>query len=254
MQTNNLWFPFVSPNPAAQVRLFCFHYAGGRAGIFRQWLSMAPRWLQVVTVELPGRGARLREELFCNLDALVDALRDMIGHYLNMPFAFFGHSMGGIICFELARALRRAGQKRPIHLFLSAHRAPHLPNPRGTTYDLPHDAFIEKIAAMNGTPAIVLKNPELLELIVPILRADFEICDTYSYVEEPPLKCPFTVFGGKDDRVVPPEMLPSWVRHTTSEFQIHTFCGDHFFFHEVEKQVLQIVSEQLAQTLKLQDG
>lgn len=248
-RTNEPWFPFVYSAPAARARLFCFHYAGGRAGIFRDWPAMVPNWLQVVPVELPGRGTRLNEKPFRSLDALLDALCAVIAPYLNLPFAFFGHSMGGLISFELARALRRLGERRPVHLFLSAHRAPHLPNQNGTTYDLSHEALVEKIAAMNGTPPQVLENPELLELIVPILRADFELCDTYSYVEEPPLACPLTIFGGEDDRVVPEEMLPPWIDHTTAEFQLHTFRGDHFFLHEVEEQFLTIVRERLAQTL-----
>ncbi|GIV95394.1 MAG: hypothetical protein KatS3mg057_0051 [Herpetosiphonaceae bacterium] len=250
MQLNNPWFTFVRPNPDAKVRLFCFHYAGGRSIVFRRWQSMLPDAIQVFPVELPGRGGRLRENPFRSLGPLIEVLQNVLVPHLDRPFAFFGHSMGGLISFELARALRRAGYLLPVHLFISAHRAPHLPNPDSSTYDLPDEKLIEKIRSIEGTPPEVLAHPELLELILPILRADFEICDTYAYTAAQPLDCPITVFGGTDDRVVSPDLLPGWAEHTTRLFELRTFPGNHFFIQEAERQVLEIIGERLVQTLR----
>ena len=250
MQHTNTWFPFVQPNPDPSVRLFCFHYAGGRALVFRDWKNLLPSWIQVIPVELPGRGARIQEPLFRSLDAAVEALHAVVRPHLDLPFAFFGHSMGALISFELARALRRSGDPLPWQLFLSAHRAPHLPNPSEPIYGLSQAAFIEKILDMNGTPPEVLAYPELLNLVVPILRADFEVCDTYAYTPAPPLDCPITVFGGETDHVVPPALLPAWSEHTSDVFNLHTYPGDHFFLQHVQSDVLSIMSRDLAQVTR----
>ncbi|MBA3470133.1 MAG: thioesterase [Herpetosiphonaceae bacterium] len=213
--------------------------------LYRHWQSQLPDWIQVLPVELPGRGSRMREPLFRQLEPLINTLMGVVQPLLTLPYAFFGHSMGGLISFELTRALRRVGRKLPQAIFISGYRAPQLPNPTPPTYPLPEDQLIAKITAMNGIPPEILAHPELLNLIIPILRADFEVCDTYTCASESPLPCPITVFGGKDDPVVPPALLLPWCEQTTQACVIHEFSGDHFFLQQHTQPIL----EQIRSTL-----
>jgi medium-chain acyl-[acyl-carrier-protein] hydrolase len=189
----------------------------------------------------------MREPLFRQLEPLIGALMDVVQPLLTLPYAFFGHSMGGLISFELTRALRRAGRRLPQAIFISGYRAPQLPNPEPPTYSLPEDQLIAKITAMNGIPPEVLAHPELLNLILPILRADFEVCDTYAWRSEPPLPCPITVFGGKDDPVVPPALLQPWREQTTQDCVIREFPGDHFFLHDHTQPIIEQIRSTLCE-------
>jgi medium-chain acyl-[acyl-carrier-protein] hydrolase len=165
---------------------------------------------------------------------------------LATPFAFFGHSMGAMISFELARRLRREHDREPIHLFVSGRRAPQLPITEPPTYNLPEPQLIEDLRRLNGTPRAVLENPELLQLVLPLLRTDFEVCQTYTYTPQAPLSCPITVFGGLQDTEAPRESLAAWREQTTSSFTLRMFPGDHFFLHTTQHDMLRIIYEQLS--------
>ena len=165
--------------------------------------------------------------------------------YLNKPFAFFGHSMGALISFELARLLRRGGQPEPNHLFISARRAPQIPDLEPPSYNLPHEEFIAELRRLNGTPREILEHPEMLQLMIPILRADFRVCQTYSYLPEAPLECSMTVYGGEEDLDITPEHLEAWKVHTQGSFNMRLLPGDHFFLHHSQKSMLQLISYEL---------
>ncbi len=177
------WLRSPKPNPQASLRLFCFPYVGGGALIFRTWPNSLPATAEVCPVELPGRGTRLKETPFTRLLPLVQALAQALLPHLDKPFAFFGHSMGALISFELTRQLRRLYGLVPLHLFVSAHRAPQLPDPDPPIHTLPEAEFMEELRCLNGTPKEVLEQPELMELMLPILRADFALCETYIYAK-----------------------------------------------------------------------
>ena len=166
--------------PAA--RLFCFPYAGGGASIYRQWASKLPVWIEVCAFQLPGREIRMREPGHTDLRSAVEEVADTIHSLLDKPFYLFGHSMGSAISFELARLLRRSGLPQPRHLFVSARRAPQLPQPKEDIHVLPEREFLASIKKLGGTPEEVLKNEELMELFLPTLRADFTLLETYKYV------------------------------------------------------------------------
>lgn len=183
--------------------------------------------------------------------ALVEAMTPALLHRLDKPFAFFGHSMGAIIGFEIARLLRRKHYPQPLHLFVSGRRAPQIPDPNPPTYDLPHLDFLRELRRLNGTPQEVLENPEMMALMLPILRADFTLTQTYSYSAEPPLDCSVSAFGGLQDNEVDPEYLEAWREQTTGSFSLQMFAGDHFFLNASQPQLLQALSRELVELLRL---
>jgi len=242
---NGKLFPYLRPNPDAELRLFCFPYAGASAAIYRGWHQKLPAAVEVRAVELPGRGTRLREKPFLGLLPLVEHLGEALEPYLDRPFVFFGHSMGALIAFELSRLLRREGRTLPVHLFVSGHRAPHLPSKHRPIHSLPEREFVQELRNLEGTPEAVLENEELMELLSPVLRADFSVCETYYYHDEEPLSCPITAFGGTEDTDVDRSMLEPWKLHTTGAFRLHMLPGNHFFLQTSEAQLLRLVAEVL---------
>lgn len=242
---NSLWLNYAAPNPGAALRLFCFPYAGGNSVIYQAWPEYLPRAVEVCAVQPPGRGARLGEPAYTNLPALVGALAEALPPHLDKPFAFFGHSMGALISFELTRELRRRGSPTPAQLFVSGRRAPQIGKETPVTYNLPEADFLEHVGSFNGTPREVLEHPELMRLLLPLLRADFALCQTYVYRPEPPLDCPISVFGGLQDGGVPREYLEAWREQTAAAFSVRMLPGDHFFLRTFQPLLLSIFSQHL---------
>jgi medium-chain acyl-[acyl-carrier-protein] hydrolase len=245
------WVACYRPNPQARLRLFCFPYAGGGALTYRTWPDVLirndlPALVEVFPVQIPGRETRLMEPPFTQLAPLEQAVAQALRPYLGLPFAFFGHSMGALIGFELARHLRRQGSPGPLCLFVSAHRAPHLPDPHPPIHALPTPAFVQELRHLNGTPEAVLQNAELMDLLLPLLRADLAVDETYVYADEEPLDCPISCFGGLQDRTVEREELEAWRDHTRGPFTLRTFPGDHFFLNSARAPLLRALSQDLA--------
>ncbi|KJH70640.1 thioesterase II family protein [Aliterella atlantica] len=233
------WIVCPNPNPQFDLRLFCFPYAGGSSFIYRTWSKFLSPSVEVCAIELPGRGKQMKLPPFNKLEPLVEAIASNIYPYLDKPFAFFGHSMGGLISFELARLLRKKYAIAPAQLFISGRHAPQIPNSKSPIHNLPEPAFIEELRHLNGTPKEVLENVELMQLFVPILRADFAVLETYIYTLEPPLDCPITVFGGLQDSEVDCNQLQAWQEQTKTDFNLHMFSGDHFFLHSAQDILLE---------------
>lgn len=240
----NPWLVNTKPKTEARVRLFCFPYAGGSTAIFHKWQQELPAWVDVFAVQLPGHGSRLDEGPVTNLFRLVEMIEPALRPYLNQPFAFFGHSMGAMISFELARTLRHKHGLKPLHLFVSGRSAPQLPVEQAT-YDLPETEFSEELRRLNGTPPNVFEHAELMTLMIPILRADFELVQTYSYAPHPPLDCPITAFGGWEDSDVSRASLEAWREQTTSDFSVRMLLGDHFFLHSARPYILHVIKKEL---------
>ena len=243
--TSSSWIDYLKPNPRANVRLFCFPYAGGGASIFRTWANDVPTGVEVCPVQLPGRESRLIEQPFTRLSSLVQALAQAISPYLDVPFAFFGHSMGALISFELARELRRQNRPGPFHLFVSGHRAPELPPRRRPIHQLADAAFKAELDGLLGTPKEVLQNAELMDLFLPLLRADFAVCETYHYSPETPLNCSISAFGGLQDKEVSYQDLEKWQDQTYRSFTLRKLPGNHFFVHSARELLLQGVFKDL---------
>lgn len=239
------WFAYVKPRPQAQLRLFCFPYAGGSALIYRKWVDALPSFVEVYPVQLPGRGNRLYEPAFNKLDVLVETVAQGMGPYLDKPFALFGHSMGATISFELARLLRREGRAMPMQLFISGRRAPQIPDREPPIYNLPEAELFEELHRLGGTPREVLEHPELMQVMLPLLRADLTIAETYVCTPEPPLDCPISVYGGLHDEDVTREDLEGWAEHTTGSFALRMLEGDHFFLNTSQPLLLRTLSQEL---------
>lgn len=235
------WIICPRPNPQAQVRLFCLPYAGGGAWSFRSWANELPTAIEVCAIELPGRGARMPEQPLTTLEDVLRSLLAALVPYLDKPFALFGHSMGGLLSFELARWLRRDYQLIPTHLLISGRRAPQIPNRDRPIHNLPEPQLLEKLRELNGTPDSILQNQELMQLVLPSLRADFAVIENYIYDPEPPLDCPIAVFGGLQDFTATPEALEAWRAQTSQTFTRHMFPGDHFFLHSAQAQLLALL-------------
>lgn len=225
------WIAYRKPSPQARLRLFCLHYAGGAASAFRGWQAEVPPEIEICPVQLPGRESRLREERLDSVEAVLDALPRALEPYLDLPFAFFGHSMGALLAYELTHRLERDGRSLPARLLLSGRRAPQVPDDEPPIYDLPDDEFKAELRKLNGTPEAVLEHPELMELLLPVLRADFTLCETYEYEPRAPLPVPISAYGGLSDHKVEREALEAWSERTRGGFKLRMFEGDHFFLH-----------------------
>ena len=236
-------------NRRASVRLFCFPYAGGGDSIFRSWQRILADTIEVCPVQLPGRGSRIMEPPCTTIDELVESAGEALVPYLDKPFALFGHSMGALIGFELARHLRREYSAQPIHLFVSGRCSPQSRNepidPR-----LFDSALSGMLRRYNGTPEEALENPELMDLVLPVLRADFALCKSYIYTPQPPFSFSITAFGGLDDHGVPRRFIEGWREHTTGPFALRMLPGDHFFLNTSRLLLLEAISKELEQDLR----
>lgn len=239
------WITRPHENPAARVCLLCLSYAGGGASTFRDWPARLPG-VEVLAIQLPGRETRLLEPPFRRMGALVTALADAVVAEVDKPFAVFGHSMGARLGFELVRELRRRGRPAPAALFVSACKAPHLPrSPLPSLETLPEHLFVARLRDMNGTPPEILENPELLELVIPGIRADFAVLDGYTYTDEPALACPIRAFGGTQDTEAREDELLGWQAHTTSSFGLRMLPGGHFVIATERDEMTRRIAAEL---------
>ncbi len=239
------WLAYYKPNYRATLRLFCFPYAGGSALVFNKWQESLSPFVEVCPVQLPGRGNRLDVPPFTDMDSLVEAAGAALLPYLDMPFAFFGHSMGASISFELARLLRREGRRLPLHLYISGRRAPHIIDNDPPLHHLPEAELLDELRQLNGTPKEVLEHPELMQMMLPLLRADFSVAETYMCKNEPPLNMPITVFGGLADKDIEREDLEAWREYSTASFKLRMLEGDHFFLNTSQSMLLRLLSSEL---------
>lgn len=226
------WFS-PAPDAAGGMRLFCFPFAGGNAASFLGWQGPLGPDLELRVAQLPGRGARLFEKPLTDLDELVEHLAEAVAELDERPFAFFGHSLGAMLAFEVARALRRQGRPGPSSLWLAGAEAPQTRSVPDRVHDLPTAAFIEVLRDYGGTPAELLDNRDMMELLLPGLRADFALDEGYAYRPEPPLAVPIhLLLGDRDPEVEPVAARDGWARETAHPLLVHGYAGDHFFVQE----------------------
>jgi medium-chain acyl-[acyl-carrier-protein] hydrolase len=229
------------------MRMFCFPHAGGGASTYRSWAATLPFDIEVCPVQPPGRESRLREPAYTRLAEMIPTLADALKPYMDLPFVFFGHSVGSLTAFELARELRRRAWTLPAHLFLSGRCAPDLSPREEIIHALPEPEFIAKVREMNGTPDEVLEHEELMKLLIPILRADFAAHETYEFKEEEPFDAGISAFGGLSDPDVLREDLEGWRKQTRGRFRLRMLPGDHFFINSSKDLLLESVARDLAE-------
>lgn len=229
-----------TPPLDAPLRLLCFPYAGGSSAIYRGWQAALGQSVEVIAVELPGRGTRFGDTPIGDLEALVDSFMLEIPVLLDRPVLFFGHSNGALMAYALALRLRKLQLPLPAHLFLSAKPPPHLERQR-RLHRLPSEQLLVELKALGGTPPEVLDNAELMELVLPVLRADFALSETFVHPLVPPLACGATLIGATSDREVAPGEMEEWSRYLRCESAPHLIEGDHFFIDKQRAAVLDIV-------------
>lgn len=247
---NSPWLVKFRKVITPRLRLFCFAYAGGGASAFSGWTNYLPKTVEHIAIQLPGRESRIRDPLITNLDVLVQEICCALEPYLDTPFLFFGHSLGSLISFEVARKLREnaALGANLQSLIVSGCAAPQLRVCDSSTHNLPDDRFIEKIRTLNGTPQEIFDNKEILDLVLPMLRADFSIADHYQYRSASPFAIPIHVFHGEEDDINQ-EKLQGWKEQTTSRFSLTTFSGDHFFIHSQRLAILEVLNREIDRVL-----
>lgn len=225
------WFLCPKPNVHARMRLFCLPFAGGGASTYHGWAQIIPEHVEVRALQLPGRESRMREARITSALALAQAIADALEPYLDRPFAFFGYSMGALLAFETARALRRRRRPLPTHLFVAAMRAPHVPAVVPPLAHLPQDQLLRALRDYYQPAEEVFEIPELRDLLLPILRDDIALVDGYAYYAEPPLNCAIDVYVGTQDRSTSIEAAGRWRDQTAGPFELTVFRGSHFFLH-----------------------
>ena len=220
------WMVRHQQNPEAKLRLFCFTYAGGGASALRLWPAGLPGEVEVCAVQLPGRENRITEPLISAIDKLVPVVCDALIAYCDPPFAFFGHSTGALVAFELSRELRRRSAPLPCHLLVSGSRAPHIPEPR-PLHQLPETEFLRELKRFSGTPEAVLQSKELMQIYIPILRADLALEEAYQHRVESPLDIPISAFGGTMDKEAATDVLDPWAKYITSSSILKCINADN---------------------------
>jgi medium-chain acyl-[acyl-carrier-protein] hydrolase len=246
----NPWFQIKTPNPMASMRLFCFPYAGGSANIYLDWAEHLPRDVEVIALQYPGRGHRFSEPLISNCDEMISQLVSHISPLLDKPFAFFGHSNGALISFELARALQKRGHDRQVHHFLSGRGPVQLPRRSvELLHRLPDDEFKRKLESLGGTPREFLESPELMEIFLPILRADFSLNETFVYRDDQKLNTNATVLYGLSDTSFAVEDMGKWSDVVNGDVDSRGYEGDHFFINSQRKDLLQFLNVRLVSIL-----
>ncbi|HEX8556908.1 MAG TPA: alpha/beta fold hydrolase [Pyrinomonadaceae bacterium] len=240
------WFRALRPRPAPRARLFCFPYAGGSDFVFREWPRHLAPDVEIHAALLPGRASRISAEPLTSISAMAERLAEGVRPLLDRPFAFYGHSMGAFIAFEVARRLRSGAGAGPAHLFVGGCRAPQLPDPDPPIHGLPDEEFVANLRRLNGTPAEVFEHPELMRLMLPLLRADFEAVESYVYEPGEPLACRVSAYGGLRDTLVAREQLEGWREQAAGDFSLSVFDGDHFFLQQSAPQLLRALDRELA--------
>jgi medium-chain acyl-[acyl-carrier-protein] hydrolase len=246
MDKTRRWLKSLHPERPHTVELFAFPYAGGGIGAFHSWHKHLPAWIRIHLVQLPGRENRFAESPASQALEIIEPVAQAIAHAGRSPFVIFGHSMGAILAFEVARQLRRVSSLFPDALIVSGRCAPQLRSnvPRVSHLDGPR--LVHRAAELfGGIPPEVLENQELIELMARVLKADMTIVEEYRYLPEPPLDCPIVAYGGDQDPWASESELEAWREQTRAGFIGEQFPGDHFYLREQknELRLLQHIRE-----------
>jgi medium-chain acyl-[acyl-carrier-protein] hydrolase len=245
MKSHSPRWIFQEIQPQAKIQLFCFPYAGGGISSYLPWQKALGADIQVACFQLPGRGSRLFEPCIDSFQELIETLTSLVITHANRPYLFFGHSFGGLMAFEVTRALRKRQKTLPKHLIISACEAPHSRSQSKRLHELNDTDLKQALAQLNGTPTDVLENTELMRLLLPGIRSDFRLNAEYSYHFEPPLNLPLTVLTGQEDTHVHPQKLNRWQEQTSAEYKKHTILGNHFFIDTQREAVINLINNLL---------
>jgi medium-chain acyl-[acyl-carrier-protein] hydrolase len=236
------WLPGRPPQTPG-IRLFCFPHAGAGGLAYREWDRLLPPAIQVLPVLPPGRETRLREESYTSIEPYVEDLVTALAPELRAPYALFGHSLGALVAFELARRLRAGGLAAPVHLFVSGRIAPQLAEYRRILHRLPDGDLAGELTALGGIPGGIDLSDHRLDYLLAALRADLTVNEQYAFRSEPPLGTAVTALGGTTDSRVNESELAAWHTQTSGPFVLRTFPGGHFYLteHEHRDSLLDLI-------------
>jgi len=240
------WLIRHTPRPEARIMLFCFPYAGGGAALYRRWASAMPDYIEVVAVEPPGRQTRFFEPPVSDLSEMVDALIDATFPLLTKPYATFGYSLGSIVSVEFVREVVRRGKPPPLHMFCSAHRAPHIGPRDNPIHMLPEHELIQRLVEMGGTPIELVAQPEWLRPFLKAIRSDLRIAERYRANAPFTLPGRLSVFGGRHDSDVELSSLCAWEAYSDGPFKLRLIDGGHFFIHTSAAEVMSYILADLS--------
>lgn len=239
--------------PGARLRLVAFPFAGGSASAFRTWPEALGPEIELVCAHLPGRERRMSEFALASIDAMVAQVAEAITLEVEPPYALFGHSMGGIIAYELAREVARRGETPPIGVIVSAVNAPHVRDRRPPIHDLPEEEFVQALRDLGGTPEAVFANRELVDLLLPALRADFEAVESYTWSPGPPIRCPLVAYiAPDDDDIIDRADVEAWCEYSEFPLEPVMFPGGHFFLLNHTRQLVEQVRVDVQRFLERQ--
>lgn len=254
MKDINKWIQ-TSKRPRSKTevtaRIICFPFAGGGAQSYADWSEYLPKNVEVCAIRLPGRELRLKDKPYSSLVELLDELleKQILTPYLDKPFFLFGHSLGALIAYELAVRLQYK-KISPLSLIVSGRVAPHCKPPREPVYQLSDEEFVEALKSLGGTPPEILEDEALMEIITPMLRADFAINESYVHQVNPRLSCDLVAFAGTRDHETQLEAVAAWADMSSEEFKLRMVPGDHFFIQGAKRQFLRMLSVELLNSLR----
>ena len=227
------------------VELVCFHHAGGGSASFhplRRTLATLGANVALTTVKLPGRESRHDEPRYVDAEVCVRALADELDGLLSRPHVLLGHSMGALLAYSLAQQRISRGLCAPKAVIVASYRAPHLPGPLHDLHLVDDHELAAELARYGGLPAEILSRPEWLELLMPTVRDDLRICQSYRPSGEPPLPCPLHIFGGHNDPLAPPDTMAAWQSYSAQPQPVRLFAGGHFLFRQPDPQLVTAVA------------
>lgn len=226
-----------------KITLFCFPYSGASASLYLGWTPKISENIKLQPVEYPGRGSRFGEKLCQDMDQLIDAIMPVIMNTGTESCAFFGHSLGGIVAYETALRLREEKMELPKHIFLSGCTAPHVKYGEKKLHLLSNDDFLKELTELGGMSQEILNNREILDLYLPVIRADYRIYELYQPKKQEPLPVDFSVLSGSVDVLAGGANMLGWKVYTSAGFQVNQMEGNHFFIHEQLSSVIDVVEK-----------
>ena len=228
-----------------RMRIICIPYSGGNASVFRTWPNQLPSFVEVYPLEFPGGLRRIKDPLFTRMDSLIDELAAFLLPHLDRPFYLFGSCTGSFIAFELAYRLQEEFGREATRLIVSNIWAPHLPPRKDPIWQFDDEAFTRELTRYGAMPKETLEQTELYQLLMPAIRADFELSETYIYQADRKIRCPVTAIGGYQDHIVPEEDIEGWQEQAEADFESIMLEGDHSLVHSAKDALLRIMSQRL---------
>lgn len=235
------WFPYLQKRPDPKVRILCFHHSGASAAVYRVWPSFFNEEVEIIPVQLPGREARFSEPFISDISKFNESLLPQIIDLNDKPLVLFGHSLGGILAFNVALELEKRNCP-PQKVFISACLPPHEIKQRSPIYDLSEKKFISVVKSYGGLPKAITENRDMLNLLLPRLRADFKLFETSTCLENSLIQTPICVFSAKKDSIAPSKKIIGWNNYTQGECISKVFHGDHFYYQTNTRELVTEIS------------